>query len=189
MVYLLVASPSVEIYDKDGNRDNTSLILQIPFVEVACTSIGHMIMVIDRQSRALGIYGIGEPGTYSNYNHQTGETIIYDCPLSTYTPIAGLTHCFTCDDGKYTKTIKTTICSSCPRRYICPNGELISCPAGRLCPYEGMIIPLLCSNGYYCPGNGSDPILCPVGSYCPLGINIANYTLSINNSDDFILQH
>ncbi|GAB5364432.1 hypothetical protein AAMO2058_000969800 [Amorphochlora amoebiformis] len=47
------------------------------------------------------------------------------------------------------------------------NCGALPCPPGIHCPENQP--PILCPEGYYCPGYGGDKIICPEGSYCPEG--------------------
>ncbi|CAG2223568.1 unnamed protein product [Mytilus edulis] len=87
----------------------------------------------------------------------TSDSGKYDCPLGTPIP---------CPNGQFMNRTGYDQCFDCPAGYYCTNA----------------MEPLLCSKGYYCPGNTTaDLSPCPrgtynpiLGYYCPTGQSIQN---------------
>lgn len=59
----------------------------------------------------------------------------YSCPLGTYSPVEGLSQCYTCPPGFYCNVA------------------------------DGTEEPLECPNGHYCPRGTGEPNMCPIGTY------------------------
>jgi hypothetical protein len=115
------------------------------------------------------------------YYCTAGVINMLECPAGTYNRLRGRTNILDCqktDAGYYTDVTKSVApVGPCSTGYYCPEGSSsatqVPCPKGT---FRGIVAGsqptdcAICTSGAYCPNEGmSVPIVCPQGFYCPLG--------------------